>query len=230
MDNFTKEQINAAMDALPYEVHKVLFSPEIEQKVVKLGFSAGLLVDQLKTANNLVNFAIMNLVSRENFASAAEEDLSLTNEVAKDLANGISREIFASIEAIEAQAKKERALYDETEGEVTGNAEGVAEIVPIAKEAVVEKPKPLAVQMSDVAPDNLPTGEEESFLPNLAPKTKAEGEESTHPFEEKMKKVFTAGQQSMGDLAIEPAPQATIVQAPKAPSVNQADPYREPIE
>jgi hypothetical protein len=48
-----------------------------------------------------------------------------------------------------------------------------------------------------------------------------------------MKKVFTAGQQSMGDLAIEAAAPASAEQQPQtpnAPRIYHADPYREPIE
>jgi len=89
----------------------------------------------------------------------------------------------------------------------------------------------------EVVPDNLPTEETaQSFLPNLTPKTTKVDDVPTpvvvvepegHPFEEKMKKVFTAGQQSMGDLTIE---QAVGVEARKAPPIYHTDPYREPIE
>jgi len=82
----------------------------------------------------------------------------------------------------------------------------------------------------EVVPQNLPTEETtESFLPNLTPKT-TEPEPTlvaspeVHPFEEKMQKVFTAGQQSMGDLTITQA----VAQAPRPASLG--DPYREPIE
>ena len=92
-------------------------------------------------------------------------------------------------------------------------------------------------KMPDVAPDNLPVGEMENeklttksekiddgeipFIPNLIAKTRPEGSEEEnepHPFEEKMKKVFTGASTTIGDLAIEtPAP------------IIKDDPYREMI-
>ena len=111
-----------------------------------------------------------------------------------------------------------------------------AEAEPAKEEALVvptAPPEPAKVweKAPDVAPDNLPTDEGgESLLPPIPSKFGADGEEIiVHPLKEKMKKVFTAGQQSMGELTIEPTvPQPTT--APDAPRIYHADPYREVIE
>lgn len=90
------------------------------------------------------------------------------------------------------------------------------------------------------APDNLPVAEAPEYLvPSIpsktsvlesrlkgAPPREEESEEEAHPFEEKMKRVFTGGQQTMGDLTLTPA----APQVPTATQPSHSDPYREPIE
>lgn len=237
--NYTEEQISVAFNKLPRGVQDIVFTPEIDKKVQKLGVDAGLLIDQLSTLNNLVNFAIMNLIPRDSFSSIIKEELSVTNEVAEKLTDAISREIFAPIEAMEAQAKKESVIY-ESEDNILETKED-EEKEPVTTTQVSLK---VNEKMPDVAPENLPTEEGgESFLPPIPSKFGAVGEEiPAHPFEEKMRKVFTAGQQSLGDLAIEPrlpgAPAPTSVvplvphvpNVPPTPPIYQADPYREAIE
>ncbi len=95
----------------------------------------------------------------------------------------------------------------------------------------------------DVVPDNLPVADEvEPLIPPIPEKISVgaslsaqTGEETpAHPFEEKMKQVFTAGQQSMGDLSIEPATSSSAVPSvpnvPPTPPIYHVDPYREAIE
>lgn len=224
--NYTDEQITLAFDKLPRGVQDVVFSPGIEQKVQKICTEAGFNADQAKKLTGLVNFVIMDLTSQQEFSTSAEKELSITSEIANRLSVDVSREIFASIEAMETQSKKEEKIYEIN----SLNEEGEASI---SEESIPEIPDIKTIKAPDVAPDNLPTDEEgESLLPPIPLKFGAEGVSApAHPFEEKMKKVFTAGQQSLGDLAIEPPSQTSSpTQAPKAPPIFHADPYREPIE
>lgn len=252
MENFTKEQINKAMDALPYEIHKILFGTNIERKVQKLGFEAGLLIEQLKTLNTLVNYAIMNLVSRKDIAPVLEKEFALPTIEAQELSSGIARDVFSSIEAIEAQVKKEKEMYETTTQPKTAATEKTKQESNEIPTDLVTTPEPTRTwgKTLDVAPDNLPTAEAEepeSFLPPIPPKNiQVEPTETpAHPFEEKMKRVFTAGEQSMGELTLEPSPKnipqenLVIPAAPRpaatpTPAPNTASPrqdlYREPIE
>lgn len=133
---------------------------------------------------------------------------------------------------------------EERAPEATVNTEEKGEAMGTTKEESLA-PKTIArtwEKTPETKPDNLPTEETtESFLPNLMPKTinpinsapttltpqtKEVPEGNSHPFEETMKKTFTAGKQSMGELSIEHAP--TTQQ--QSSSMNKIDPYREPIE
>lgn len=204
------------LQVLPSEVVVFLSSAEWIHAVNEIGSLYNLSSDQLYTLRQEVSLVLAGLTHPDEFSSEIEQEAGIHGAVLDALVRSIEQKIFTQVRpALVKFFEKESA----------------EEVPPVPTAPIVPNVPPVPPVSLDVAPDNLPTGETESFLPNLAPKTVAETEEPTHPFEEKMKRVFTAGQQSMGDLTIEPAPQATVAQAPKTPPVSRtADPYREPIE
>lgn len=264
--NYTNEQIRQAIELLPEEIQDMLFSPENERAVQKIGIENGLLINQLKTLNGIVNFSIMGLVPEDDVAGMIVKELSIPESQAKEIAEKVSTEMIkpanelkkkllaeqkikeekAQAEALEEQRREaeeaeeaEKENAEETEEVESGDEETTLEGVPPAP---LVPNVPRAPRAPDIAPDNLPTGETEPLLPPLAPKpANLEVEPpSEHPFEEKMKRVFTAGQQSMGELTLEPAsqnfPQENLggQAAPPVPTPDTArlshDPYREPVE
>ncbi|MDO8604109.1 MAG: hypothetical protein Q7K40_01750 [bacterium] len=242
MPTYTKEQLIEAVDALPNELRGVLFSSNLERDVQKIGMDSGLLIDQLKELNTLVNYVILGLVSKEELETECQKNLSLNEEVVRSLVQTLDREIFASIEAMEAQEKKEQEFYGENEKLTEENTDSVPNVpsVPSVPNVPLVPPTPHPL---DIAPDNLPVAEEVlPLIPPLQPKTLSlsrmeprsahvEKEEAPHPFEEKMKRVFTAGKQEMGELAIEPPTAQMGGNEPLPPSRPlRADPYREAIE
>lgn len=128
------------------------------------------------------------------------------------------------------------SMWERISGASPVNIPGIAE-VSIQKEIPpVENPAPAKEwgKTIDAAPENLPIADEAlPLMPPIPPKTPAseQAETPAHPFEEKMKQVFTGGQQTIVDLAIEPAtPSAPAPQVSNPPPIYRADPYREPIE
>lgn len=171
-----------------------------------------------------IAFVLLGLVHPDDFRNKIEDVLRLSKEEVDLIVTKVGSKVFAPIQ---------HTLVEFFEKEASENPDDI--IIP-------EK---TPMQMPDIAPENLPTDEEgESLLTSFTPSS--EGEETmeplAHPFEEKMRKVFTAGQQSLGDLAIEPrlpgAPAPTSVvplvphvpNVPPTPPIYQADPYREAIE
>ncbi|MCK9344715.1 MAG: hypothetical protein M0P64_01160 [Candidatus Pacebacteria bacterium] len=171
-----------------------------------------------------------------------EQEAALATEFPEEVSLGVAKE-----------ATGEEPLAAQGEIVETPQEAGTLQLAPTTEEIIpapsVEKftsPFSAIIQPTqvrtwektpEVVPDNLPTEDAaESFLPNLTPKTVAQTETTTtaepegHPFEEKMKKVFTAGQQSMGELAIEQTVPATSTPERNAPPIYHTDPYREPIE
>lgn len=217
MDNETDKILNEQLRKLPREIVTFISSTNWGSDVDDIGSLYNLSKEENGAFEREVTLVLAGIVHPNEFHGAVEQEVGLKGEVLDALVANVEKKIFAPIRP---------ALIEFFEKEAVENTEAL----PKAKEVVAERQRAQTAQMSDVAPDNLPTGETESFLPNLAPKTNVGTEGEVHPFEEKMKRVFTAGQQSMGDLAIEPSPQATAVQSPKAPPVYKADPYREAIE
>ena len=82
---YTDEQIGQAIDLLPEEMQDTLFSPENERVVQKIGIENGLLIDQLKTLNGIVNFSIMGLVAEDDFTSVVMKELSILEPQAKEI-------------------------------------------------------------------------------------------------------------------------------------------------
>lgn len=238
--NYTEEQVEKCFDQLPDEVQDNLFSPEIEHKVQKVGIAIGLLIDQQKKLNALVNFVLLGLLSEKEFSSRCQEAFSLEEKDAEEIGQIFSREIFAPIGEIKARAL-EKQVTTKAEDAVIFGEETIFEQLDISPKNATT-PQNYQESLPDLAPDNLPVAEEvEPLIPPIPPKilslSKLEprrlndseaGEVATHPFEEKMKRVLTAGTQQMGELAIEaPSPQSNVS---PSPSIYHADPYREPIE
>lgn len=279
MKTFTREQITPAFEALPKIVQDLLFSPKIELDVQKIGVGAGLLIDQLKNLNTLVNYVILGLLSEKAFVDECKQTFSLDEHKANSLGESASREIFAPIrpalvafferENTQVPPEEESAVVfarneatqdldtgdsvqdvnlliqprQSTDSQRQDNVPFVPVQLPMNNDQTPNVPPlPLAPfrvweREPDIAPDNLPTAEEtEPLIPPIPPKTTTSSNESpAHPFEEKMKRVFTAGAQSIEDLSIEPslpqsAPASTPAPALTTPRPATFDPYREPIE
>lgn len=239
MDDETKKIFIEQREKLPKEVLSFISSTNWDTDVKEIGSLYNLSQEELADFKREIILVLVGIVHPDEFTKALEQEVGIKGAVLEAIVAAVEQKIFAPIrpaliEFFDSEERSEEGkegnpeiqqhrgptLNTDSKGRTSG-----ADSVP-----VVPNVPPAPHVSLDVAPDNLPTGEEESFLPNLAPKTSTETEGVTHPFEEKMKKVFTAGQQSMGDLSIEPAPQASAEQAPKAPPVYRADPYREAIE
>lgn len=244
MDNETEKIIEEQIKKLPREVVVFLSSADWDADVSDVGALYNLSSEEAAGLKREVTLVLAGLVHPDEFSDVLEQEVGIKGAILEAVVNRTEQKIFTPIRP---------ALVKFFEKE---SAEEVPQVLPVPLVLPVPNVPPVSLDIARLradthgqAPDNLPTGKTESFLPNLAPKTVAETEEPTHPFEEKMKRVFTAGQQSMSDLAIEPAhqnfleenlggqaiqqtftPVAPAPQTPKAPPVKQADPYREAIE
>ncbi len=223
MTTFTKEQIEPAFDAIPEKIQDMLYGAETERKVQKIGMEAGLLIEQLKTLNSIANFAILGLLAGRDIEVEIKNSLSLTELQSKEIAEKISTEIIAPIDnlkvklLVEQREKEEKerlekdneARWAAEEAEELAEAEGTAEVPSEAHLEIQAPDQAIMLEKApDVAPENLPI-EAESFLPKLIPKVPVSPLQTsdyklvtspTHPFEEKMKQVFTSDHNFSSDL------------------------------
>lgn len=216
METETEKIFAEQLAKLPRVVVDFISSTNWDTDAEEIGSLYNLSGKALSDFTREVTFVLMGIIHPDEFSEVLEQELEIKGAILEALVANVEKKIFAPIRP---------ALIEFFEKEAKENAEEA----PV-EATTAEKPR---MQMPDVAPDNLPTAEgDESLLPPIPLKFGSEVAGSpAHPFEEKMKKVFTAGQQSLGDLAIEPPSQASSpTQASKAPPIFHADPYREPIE
>lgn len=212
MDNDIEKIIAEQIGKLPKEVVIFISSTNWDTDADEIGSLYNLSREELVAFKREVTLVLAGLIHPDEFKEVLEKEAGLEGTVLEALVTNVEKKIFAPIRP---------ALIEFFEKEALKNTENVVD---------PEKPR---MQMPDVAPDNLPTEEESGSLIPPIPSKFGRGEEEipSHPFEEKMKKVFTAGQQSMGELTLEtPTQKASVPQTPKAPPISQADPYREAIE
>lgn len=211
MENETEKIFNEQLGKLPAGVVDFISSTAWDTDVDELGSSYNLSEKELGDFKREVTLVLAGLIHPDEFKEVLEQEAGIEATVLESLVANVEKKIFSPIRP---------ALIEFFEKEAQRNTREVI---------VSEKPR---IQMPDVAPDNLPTNEGGESLLTPVPSTfGGENEEPTHPFEEKMKKVFSAGQQSMGELTLEaPSQKTPATQAPKAIPTYQADPYREAIE
>lgn len=225
MKIYTKEQLDKAYEDAPASTQEMLFSPAIETQVQKAGATVAILTDGVKMLNSLTNLAILRLLDEKEFTEELTAQLKIDSIVAQKIASDIFSQIISPIRLKENEETKNSEVKIAPKGEVEEEQVGETGVTE-----TVEIPAPTRTleKMLDVAPDNLPIAEPPEYLTPPIPSKSANLEvepPSEHPFEEKMKRVFTAGQQSMGELTLEPAAPAT-----PAPARLAHDPYREAIE
>lgn len=228
------EQVEENFALLPDEVQEMVYSPMLELKTEKIALDAGLKREQLKDFNSMVNSMILGLLPEKDFITECQKEFGIQREVAEKIDKVVSDEILSPIETIKIKTIREKARQV---------SENVPETPEVAEVAPTEAPR---VQAPGAVPFNLPTEEVESFLPKLTPKpvTLAPAEQpAVHPFEEKMKSVFTAEmapakeettpvRSASDDIALvglTPDSQQQTSGAPTSSSY-RVDPYREAIE
>ncbi len=259
---YTKEQINNAVDVFSQDLGNMLFSATTELAVQKIGTDAGLLIGQLGTLNLLTNYAILGLLDKEGLEAEIKNNSKLAGIQLKETLDKIYQEVLAPVEDLKKKIllkKQFEKTVAETEARWAAEEKEYEEIM--AKEAAELSPSEEETsEYSSEAPVDMPPSEQsivpertpalasetptiereiELFFPKLIPKVLLTGSQSLHPFEEKMKQVFTGASTEAGSVQ----PPKTEVPAPAPAQKNtpifppaqntghlQPDPYREAIE
>ena len=229
MDEETEKIFKDQLKKLSKEVHDFILSTSWDTDADEIASMYNLSEEEATAFKREVTFVLAGLVHPDEFKDVLGQEVITNRAVLDAIVANVENKIFAPIrpalvaffeKEVEEIAKKEleKIALEEKEPEAPQQTQS-------------ETPK-VWEKTPDVAPDNLPTAEgDESLLPPIPLKFGSEEGPQTHPFEEKMKKVFTAGQQSMGELAIEPPrAESSSTQTPNPPRIYHADPYRETIE
>lgn len=231
---------------LPEAVRSVFLSDQTTIKLGEIKASLGLSQDQSFNLSTEFMFLLLGLSDPKEFSQALKERLSLNEVTHKTLIKELEDKILEPIypDLVRFYEQEQAEIREQEAAQVKISEEAAASQKQEAAPTVEPKGRQWE-KAPDIAPDNLPTEQEfmleqsdDSFIPKLTPKTIPQTfepqvvmpEETPHPFEEKMQKVFTAGTPAMENLEIANEPQekpAAKIEISK-PAVH--DPYREPIE
>lgn len=260
MDSETQKIFEAQLKKLPDEVVSFLTSSNWSDSVNEIASQHRFSKDELLAFEREVTLTLVGLTHPDFFHDILKKEVGLVGEILDTVTKETEEKIFAPIRPMLVSFfENENAQV--IEGPMPTTTSSSVLDVNLLAETQPNKPVPVSItndqilnassaplspvpprvwkKESNIAPDNLPTGEPletEPLIPPIPPKnTVSTSETPTHPFEEKMKRVFTAGAQSIEDLSIEPsspqsAPMPTPSPTPTTPRPAAFDPYREPIE
>ncbi len=232
-------------EALPSEIRKYVVSGEWEQKITAITQKFNLSEETASVLGREVMLVLAGLVHPGVFRGEFASDINdLDDTTINAIVSEVVSSVFQPILPILEKFFKEQDSTPEPEFEPQKEKEKITIPAPpslVETQRVWEK-KP------EVVPDNLPTGEvviqnimsirSENNIPSLTAPLPDEQilnntqnrDGQTHPFEEKMKKVFTGGMVDRGGLVLDQKSVNDSV-LPNILSRRPAhDPYREPIE
>lgn len=243
MQTETEKIFAEQLEKLPPEVIDFLSSADWGNDLKEIGTLYNLSAEEIATFKMEVSFVLSGLVHPDDFKETLGKEIGMGGEFLDILVSATEQKIFASIRpALLAFFEKEDAEDSQENQNLPTQTEQKETASDFIDNLGVQLPSKAMVwnKTPDTAPDNLPTGEEGLFLPNLTPKSSNLGVElpsdagsieSVQPFEEKMRRVFTVGQQSIDDLSlITPERQAVSPQNTNPSRIYHADPYREDVE
>lgn len=202
MEDEYEKTLKDQIRKLPKEVTDFILSSNWDTDIDEIGTLYNLSPEEMSGFKREVTLVLVGIIHPDAFMESLKQEVGIKGAVLEALVLNVEKKIFVPIRP---------ALIEFFEQEA-------------AREVKSEEQE---------APDNLPTEDASTaFLPKLIPKTiepeiSPAPSSTVHPFEEKMKNVFTASQPTTLEL-----PQVEVdIPRPPAPFVAPSgDPYREPIE
>ncbi|MDD5152522.1 MAG: hypothetical protein PHS95_00770 [Candidatus Pacebacteria bacterium] len=247
--NNLSEILEEQLKKLPSRVVDFLASSNWQEVLTNIGISSRLSPQIVDALENEVVLVLAGLVHPDAFHGELVSQTKIDEVTLSGVVAEIEEKIFEPV-----RPELVKFYEDQTALENSNEQEGVEEPkqeepieVTTQKEVVPTIPSRVWEKVPEVVPHNLPIEEEvppaetpQIFERDIIPQTMKPGmnAQTSSPFEEKMKKVFTGRPTPMNDLELE-APQTTSTE-PASPQVAEYpadpmsrarhDPYREPIE
>lgn len=279
----TEQIFQEQLQKLPPLVVDFVADSSWNESLEEIGSMYNLDPEQLPLYKREVALVLAGLVHPDEFGAVLSEEAGLQGGVLEAVVVATEQKVFAPVRAALVDFFENEVATDNgtapaaTESKANPEPEApiIAKIPPQPSVAPAPANVPFAPEPDHLMPP-IPSKESQvmpSFvLPNqplaaavaqfvkpesLQPKEPAVVPQEIHPFEEKMKQVFTASAPSMADLALNPvppqpqpapvtpvapqvekpvtapvAPQAATPASPTSPAATarRVDPYREPIE
>ena len=112
MKEFTSEEIQAQFEKLPKELQDAISSPDIHDKIQKIGGKHNLHIDQIGELVDQIGLVMLGLKKASNFVADTSARLSISQKNAKEVADDINREIFSTIKTHMREAEEQSTIND----------------------------------------------------------------------------------------------------------------------
>ncbi len=214
--------MNKQWGKIPPEMQNIVASSEWRQLLGDFSRQASLTEEQEIDFRLETLLVLLGLVHPDLFQSTLAEQLGVDEASLNTLVTEVEEKIFVLIRPALIQFFESEKAMATGVGALPSAYSNKApiEIQPPEQALLLEK-------APDVAPKNFPIEKgPESFLPSLIPKVTPPDSVPVHPFEEKMKMVFTGTAAEIGNIVLAP-PEAMPVLAQILPdqSLSEQTPH-----
>ncbi|MEK7662310.1 MAG: hypothetical protein AAB355_02325 [Patescibacteria group bacterium] len=232
MIEYTNEQLEQAIAALPEEFRGAIASSFISDKSLEIGRRHNLHIDQLSKMKDITMLALLNLIDTSKFSETLIEELSISLEEASSLVNDVNSEIFEGLRKL----IREKTTEEENLGEVSSEEAPISpmEIAPAAEEKEeklnrddvlhgIENPTPAVPSLPVVVtPQPATINGQSPIIPSGEP-----APASSYPLTSNSQTKSIPEQKLAAPFGI-PA-SVTSKEENSIASIKKMDPYREPV-
>jgi len=215
MIEYTNEQLEQAIAALPEEFQEAIASSFVSEKALEIGKRHNLHIDQLGKMKDITMLALLNLVDTSKFSETLATELSVSPGEALSLVRDVDAEIFDGLRKLirEKTAGKEEG----TDSLIAETEKGITPEEPLNREDVlrgIENPVPAS---PPPAPKIMPAGlPAELKIPEITSGATPPAPQGSIP-EQKLTAPFGI------PAAVTAKEESSIA------SIKKIDPYREPV-
>lgn len=222
METKAQEIFKKQLIKLPAEVTSFLTSADWDHDLDEICKSSNLSEDEIFGFKREVTLVLVGLVHPDGLIITLEQEVNIQGEILEKIVREVEEKILAPIRTPLLEFFKNEG------GGVMNNKQSIMNNggeTPQSSDTSLQGETGIKIPLREMV---APVGDEAvipEFSPLLSPPYQLPASPA-HPFEEKMKKVFTAGSQNMGDFVLEPP----VPQPPSRDTLKSGnDPYREEI-
>jgi len=226
-ENEIQQQIEQRIGELPLDIQNAILSSDFGDKILAIGTSAKLHIDQVQTLNDMAMLAMLGFMPLESLESEIAQQVAVPADTAAKIASDINAQVFFPIrESLKRFAAEKNAPPAAPAPAPAGSRPSLAQVLP--KESISQMP-PAA---PEVKPSSIPAAPASAspLASNPGASLPAIPVADMHPAD------IALTQKTVAVPAAQPAPSAPspvkpseTKAAPPKPQDYKADPYREPI-
>ncbi|HVV15185.1 MAG TPA: hypothetical protein VHD55_02185 [Candidatus Paceibacterota bacterium] len=231
----TAKQIEERIAQLPVDVQEAVLASDFDEKVLAIGKSHNLHIDQSQLLGNEIYMVMLGMSDTADFVNSIEKEVRVSKEEAEKIATDVNAKILAPIrESLKRMYEQEGEAPAPTVPSSMPSTSQKSVVMPssvaAAKAAVPQAPA-MAVPAKPIPPVSVPV----PAAPMPVPATPATPITSMMPKPPAATPDLRSAERVLTEKTVQvpvptPPQVASSSTVPAKPGAYKADPYREPIE